>query len=709
MRLGIKITMIMLLLTRSAWATHIIGGEMFYDHLGGDQYLITLELYRDCGPDNTQGTGFDFQATIGVFNSTGNFLFSVSLTDPGETTVPVDLNSPCMIAPPSVCVATTVYSGVVDLPPIPGGYHLSYQRCCRTPAIVNLDAPNSQGLTCTVKVPGVPNVVNSSPRFTEYPPIALCFGEDMAFDHSAFDPDGDELIYELCAPFIGGTSADPAPAIPTPPPYTEVDWAAGYSAAFPLDAAPPLTIDPATGELTVTPSLLGSFTVGVRVREMRNGVQLSEVIRDFKFVVVSCETDIVASIADLEAEEMFDCLTASFENTSINGGFWHWDFGVPNTLADTSDQFEPEWIYAESGTYTVTLIANPGWPCADTAQITITTPPAFGVFFDPPENVCVGSDQTFTAQGELPPGTIFQWTIPPEASAQDLAASQVIASFSAPGTHVIALNVSAEGCTDSYADSVVVHPYPIADFDSDHFICAKEQIVFEDLSTSTTPMTHHWDLGDGTIGTDPAPIHHYEEPGTYTVSHTVSTSEGCIAEDTEVKVAQVTVHPLPVAGFRVMPAQVSMHDAQVEVVDHAEGAMSWTYLIEDQQVHDPSFDHWFEDAGQVEVWQFVTSEHGCRDSTAVDVFITDHLFFAPNAFTPNGDGLNDLFAPMVKGARLYDLSIYDRYGREVFRTDDPKAAWDGSGLPQGMFTYKANIAEYGTHRQEYTGHVSLLR
>ena len=705
----LTIITIAFLLARTAGGTHIIGGEMFYDHLGGDQYLVTLELYRDCGPDNTQGTGFDVVASVGVFNSSGVYLFSVQLNDPGETEVPVDLDSPCMIAPPSICVATTVYSGVVDLPPIPGGYHLAYQRCCRTPAIVNLDLPNTQGLTCTVKVPGAPNAANSSPRFNEYPPVALCMGENMVIDHSASDPDNDQLVYELCAPFIGGTSLDPAPAIPTAPPYTEVDWAAGYSAGYPLDAAPPLTIDATTGEITVTPSLIGSFAVGVRVREMRNGVMLSEVIRDFKFDVVSCETDIVAAIEDLEPGELFDCLTATFGNASTNGGFWHWDFGVPGSLADTSAQSDPQWTYAESGTYTVTLIANPGWPCADTAQITITTPPAFGVFFDPPQNICIGTDQTFMAQGELPPGTNFQWTIPPDAVSMDLNSAGLIASFNSPGTHVIGLSVSAEGCTDNYIDSVVVHPYPIADFDSDLYICAKEELAFTDLSSAMTQLTYYWDLGDGTISSDQQPVHRYEQAGTYTVSLTVSTSEGCIAADTEMKVAQVTVHPLPIAGFRVMPAMVSMHDAQVEVIDHAQGAMSWTYSIEDEEVHDPSFHYWFEDAGHVEVWQTVTTEHGCRDSTSVEVFITDHLFFAPNAFTPNGDGINDLFAPLVKGARQYDLSIYDRYGREIFHTTDPKGTWDGSGYPQGLFSYKVDIAEYGTHRQEYIGHISLLR
>ena len=90
-------------------ATHIIGGEMYYDHLGGNQYRVTLDLYRDCGPDNQNGTGFDFEAQLGIFNSAGALLFTQDIADPGETIVPVDLNDPCLVAPPEVCVTTTRY------------------------------------------------------------------------------------------------------------------------------------------------------------------------------------------------------------------------------------------------------------------------------------------------------------------------------------------------------------------------------------------------------------------------------------------------------------------------------------------------------------------------------------------------------------------------------------------------------------------------
>ncbi|MFT3884169.1 MAG: hypothetical protein QM724_01690 [Flavobacteriales bacterium] len=201
------LTLCLLLAALLVRATHIVGGELYYTALGNDNYEVTLNLFRDCGPGNDLGTGFDATAVIGVFRMSGQYLrkYYVSTPAQGEQVVPVDLSNICLTAPPSICVRQMTYRQVINLPSGQGGYMLSYQRCCRTPTIVNL-APVLQGLTCTVRVPDPAAIggSNSSPRFNAYPPIALCVGQEMRIDLSASDPDGDELRYDLCAPFIGG-------------------------------------------------------------------------------------------------------------------------------------------------------------------------------------------------------------------------------------------------------------------------------------------------------------------------------------------------------------------------------------------------------------------------------------------------------------------------------------------------------------------------
>lgn len=694
------------LIMQALHATHIIGGEMFYDHLGGNQYRVTLTLYRDCGPDNVNGTGFDGAAQLAVYNAMGDLVQDVTVFDPGETEVPVDLNDPCLSAPPEVCVATTQYVHVFTLPPIPGGYTISYQRCCRTPAMVNLNG--LQGLTCTVDIPGPPNAINSSARFADYPPIALCMDQDMVFDHSATDPDGDQLVYSLCSPFQGADDINPAP-LAGPPPYASVNWAAGYSGSAPLDSDPPIAIDPVTGVLTVHPTLQGSFTVGVCVTELRNGVIIGVARRDFMFKVVQCDAAVTAVIADQSGGQICTGLTQAFENESINGVQWLWNFGDPTTDTDVSTEQEPSWTYALPGTYTVTLIANPGSACADTSENTFAISLPLDAYFDRPPIRCPDEPAAFVAGGTFTPTTSIAWDFGAVGAPSTSDIADPIVRFLPVGVHPVTVTYSEGGCTDSYTDSVVVHPLPVVAFESDRSACVGASFSFENLSQASTPLSFLWDLGDGTTSTDSSLAHTYLEPGTYTIKLQGSTSEGCVFSGEQERVGWVEVHPQPVAAFTALPSEVSIFDPRVLVQDYSSLAVQWDYMIEGRVVRSPDFEHWFDEGGQFEVVQVVTSENGCTDTTSRVVIVSDHVFYAPNAFTPDGDALNDLWLPLVKGAREYELVIFDRWGAEVFRTNDPKAGWNGGGEPQGVFQYTARVKEWGSYAKDYIGHFSLLR
>jgi len=195
----------------------------------------------------------------------------------------------------------------------------------------------------------------------------------------------------------------------------------------------------------------------------------------------------------------------------------------------------------------------------------------------------------------------------------------------------------------------------------------------------------------------------------YSVVFTAATDEGCVDERSVVLPDWIEVFPKPIPEFTVTPDEVSLLDPRIEVKDYAQLAEEWSYVIEGITYTQPSFSHEFEEAGQYEIEQVVTSGNNCSASTTHTVFVTDHLFYAPTAFTPDGDGVNDTFAPSVRGARLYEIVIVDRWGVERFRSTDPKAEWSGDGLPQGVFTFQVKLAEFGAYRKEYSGSVTLLR
>lgn len=514
----------------SVRAEHIIGGELYYDHLGNNLYRITLTLYRDC---NGIGAPFDALGNITIFNGDGSLAQVLNVPYPGSTFVPVELESPCLTLPPDLCIETTSYVTQVTLPPSAMGYHISYQRCCRQPSIVNIVTPSASGLTCTTQIPPQGNDVNGSAHFNALPPVALCLNEPLVFDHSATDPDGDELVYSLITPFTGASSAVPYPAQSTPPPYTPLTWAAGYSETEQIDSQPPMTIDPVTGLLTVMPTVQGNYVIGVSVKEYRNGVLLSETIRDFLFSVVPCDASVTAVVAPQTTFCTGD-LTVNFGNNSIGGQLWHWNFGDPSTAADTSNQQNATWTYPEFGTYTTTLVVNPGTVCADTAQVTYALYPMPEPYFTVPGPSCGPLDTVLTAQGDhFGPNASIQWNLGPGATPTTATGPEVPVVFAPQGQHTVTLTVQENGCTGSFTATVQATPQPVAFFTASPASPqpAGADILFTNMSSANggVIVSSTWTLGNTVVqeGGDWSWVG--AAPGTHTITLTIVTADGCTA------------------------------------------------------------------------------------------------------------------------------------------------------------------------------------
>lgn len=523
-------------------ATHIVGGEIFYDYLGNDEYLITLEVYRDCDPNtNTNNTDFDEIASIGIFQN--GQLYDNVLVDLVEFNVdeiPVTLDNPCFVLPPQVCVERAVYEALVVLPESPLDYDIVYQRCCRNPTIINLLVPEDSGATFTTSVPGTNtlNGDNSSPRFTGFPPVALCTNAAFSFDHSATDPDGDSLVYEFCTPFHGASPFEPAPNPPAGPPFMGVTYAAGYSAEYPISSDPAFSIDPVTGELAGTPNLPGQYVIGICVREFRNGVEINRLNRDFQFNVVACDPVILSAIPDQSS--FCDGLTFQFDEASPNGTFFFWDFGDPTTEADTSSLPNPLYTYPDTGYYEVTLIANPGWSCADTATA------VYGAFPElEPVIIEAGTDceaelstYDFIAGGQIEdPEATYSWDFGNGTSPQtssEYNPQDIL--FPAGGTYNIHLEVTANGCTET-ADLVLEVPEtPVAIIPSQETFCDGFTYTFENASENA--VSFYWDFGvdelDNDFSTLETPTFSFPEAGAYAVNLTAFNENSCLDIDMEV-------------------------------------------------------------------------------------------------------------------------------------------------------------------------------
>jgi gliding motility-associated-like protein len=691
----------LLLMPLLSRATHIVGTEVYYECLGGNQYRITLKVYRDCLIGEAP---FDNPASIAVYNGSNMLTMNLSVPLQSVNQMPVVINNPCLQAPPNICVEEGIYVTTVTLPPTTGGYTVAYQRCCRNGTIVNLTNPGSQGATSLTRISEEALAsCNSNPSFNAFPPIALCAGDPLVFDHSATDPDGDLIVYSLCEPFIGGSQVNPAPNPATAPPYTTVTWGAAYSGMAPMNSDPQLSIDPSTGLLTGTPTQQGQFVVGVCAEEYRNGQLLSTNTRDFQFNVVSCMSFVAAVIPDPAA--FHDPCTGrqvSFGNQSVNASAYLWDFGLTTTLDTGSTDEFPVVIFPDTGLYTVTLIANPGLPCADTASQSVMIYDPVIAEIPPLNGQCADQNAfDFTAGGQFGQEATFLWEFddaqPPTSTDRD---PQGIA-FNSSGEFNVRLTVTEAICSDTDEATIVTYPRPQAQFaPGPHEGCMPLTVFFNDESYSGTERQVLWDFGDGGTSNQPSTSHTFSEAGTYDVLLTVWTTSGCVDTVSFLAPMDVTVRPLPSGELTVLPDSQSIFEpfftfsatsdnALICRVDPGDGS-----LLE-AAISGCDFEYAYVDTGTYLPILTVENEFGCvATDTALLRVMPEYRFWIPNAFTPNGNDLNEGWGPVALGVRDFQLWVFNRWGQQVWYTEDHRERWDGTLSNSGNLTPVPGVYNY---------------
>lgn len=731
---------------RTITATHIVGGEMIYDKLSGNDYRITLKVYRDCyngvppfdGVFNPNGP--TIPAYITVYQSNGNILIGrYDIGAPVITNIPPSINNPCIITPNSVCVEEGVYTYTLNLPPVAGGYDIIYQRCCRNNTILNIVTPGATGSTYYAHINGNDEVFNnSSPRFKKFPPIFICQGLNIAFDHSATDPDGDQLVYSLCAPFNGldgccpsiGSSAPPSqpnttcpspplvcPSEAPPPPFPPVVFTSSFTGSYPIASNPSITVNPFTGFMNGKPTTVGQWVVSVCVSEYRNGQLIGTHYRDFQFNVVTCSVTVLSIIKpQVDKCSGFD---VNFVNQSVGGTTFKWDFGVNGINSDTSNLANPNYTYQDTGKYEVTLIANPGKPCADTAKEIFSIYPVLDIKFPAQNKQCLkGNAFNFTVQGVYNGAATFTWTFGGNATpttAFTKTVSNVI--FNQKGLYTVKLKARQSTCIDSFIDTVRVIGRPeakIRNFPTR--LCDPATIAFSNGSSSDLPLQFVWKFSDGESSTAYEPVKVFTPPGIYAVTLTAITSSLCI-DTSQFSINTITVSPTPKADFVATPSVTSIFDAEILFTDKSTpDVVFWEYDYGDG-LGTPlaSSYHTYRKYGTYYVTQKVRNSFSCRDSVTKEVIILPEFrFWIPNTFTPNNDNLNDLFMPSIIGVDEYNFEIYDRWGELVFQTDDTDRGWNGKlgnkKCKQDVYVWRITFRNVvSKKREQHFGHVLLLR
>ncbi len=709
-----------------SFSAHIVGGEISYECLGNNEYRVTIEIYRDC---NSTGAQFDNPLLLFVYDGLTNIRevgLEQSIFSPVITNLPVIFNNPCVTPPSNICTEKGVYEAVITLPPNANGYTLAYQRCCRGANVTNLVNPEAQGLTLTAFVPGTNSGIscNSSPRFDNYPPLVLCANEELIFDHSATDPDGDSLVYEICAPYQGGDQNDPQPNPASNPPYDFVDYEAAYNSALPLGAGANMQIDPVTGLLTATPQQLGLYAVGICVSEYRNGVLISTNRRDFLFRVTNCEVQLDAAITpqvDLPGFiSVCQGLTIDFQNESFANSIttsYHWDFGVAGTLSDTSNLVNPSFTFPAEGVYTVTLILNPGLSCSDTTTQEFIVFENFDINISNNGPQCITNNNfDFLAFGDINDSTTYTWDFGPYANINFSTDSMVTGVvFDTSGYIPIVFTATKEQCVATIHDTVLVYQEPTIGFYlDDSLLCAPYTANFLDSSFATTPINYFWDFGNGFNSTDANPTTVYANPGSYDVSLTIWTDSGCVDTLTLVKPNYVEVFPSPIAGIDADRYTVNPYDPYVEFTEDCFNHSSFEIHVDTNISTTSPYVHGFIESGDHFPFVVAFNQNGCTDTAWTQIYVEpEQTILIPNAFTPNGDGKNDYLSPIILDVQSFEFRIFNRLGKLIYESDTYGDQWDGKykgqKVPDGVYVFQLKYVDLALIPHERYGHITVLR
>jgi gliding motility-associated-like protein len=390
---------------------------------------------------------------------------------------------------------------------------------------------------------------------------------------------------------------------------------------------------------------------------------------------------------------------------------------VPSSLLSNAQVANPvitlNGLSNENQEVVFTLSVSDG-VCEATDEVVVTILEIPTVSINALTEICLGEEVNYTVD----PSLSCSWS-PANLFVNTSENNPTIAPFTSTNVNVEVENDN--GCTATSSGEIIVRPLPVLDFEmTPSANCAP--MMVEDTWNNAVGLDYsiQWNGGNGDDESGIDYLFNYTTPGSYNIELRVANEFGCIS-DTIYENA-VVVYPNPVAQFSYSPDPPSIINNVVQFQNESESVASYEWYIDDVRAgSEETLNYEFpsDRSGDYTVCLRVENEFGCEAAHCEYLEIeSDFAFYAPNAFTPDGDGLNELFIPELLGFDLssYSLKIYDRWGTLVFSTNDASEPWIGNVrngdyyAQQGIYNWIVEVkvdrlADFKT----FKGSVLLLR
>lgn len=352
-----------------------------------------------------------------------------------------------------------------------------------------------------------------------------------------------------------------------------------------------------------------------------------------------------------------------------------------------------------AGTYSV--IAEDSIGCRDTVEVIITEPNALTALVTGDTLVCSGANAQLssTVTGGTTPYT-YLWSDGTTGNNANVVPTAT--------TSYSVLVTDAYGCFIQSQNFTVDIPAPlVAVMSLADSLCPGESAeLMATVTGGMMPYAYSWNNG---AGTNPGPV--VVTPGS-TTNYICNISDMCTTALTDS--VEIVVHPQPVASISIGTTTANI-GVPVQFTCTGSNATQWFWDFGDDFSSDKENPlHTYMIDGEYKIYLEVTSAAGCKDTVTYSFLNVIQETGIPNVFSPNGDGQNDVFYIRNSEVELFEINIFDRWGKVIFNSSTPFVYWDGytgTGLQcsDGTYYYVLRSTLKTGEATTITGFVTLVR
>lgn len=360
----------------------------------------------------------------------------------------------------------------------------------------------------------------------------------------------------------------------------------------------------------------------------------------------------------------------------------------------------------QSSTVTYSVFADDG-VCTFTDYVNVITEPNPVLDIQETYNICYGDFLNLTTPGDAD----YQWT---PVNIFDDANSASPSLQPAADLYIGVEAESAFGCVTSATAQIIVNPLPVLIVNPESLSgCPPIQLSMTPEIESTDVEEVVWSVpGLGVFVGDSLDVA-LQAGGVYDIHATAISPYNCTRDYHYEEVAEV--FPKPVAAFTVSPVELTTLEPLATFNNNTNGAIHYSWTFDDygnSELESPEFEFPNERSDNFLVCLEALNIFGCYDTTCRNVYMdAQYAVYAPNAFSPDSDGDNDVWVPVTRGFtnEVYELLVFNRWGDVVFRTQDPREAWTGEHH-DGAYFGQNEIYNWSLKlRKEFSAEDSIFR